>query len=510
MSKKSIADYGPGFDEDQALREMPQALAEGLPALKRDARPAYSGDVYAHRAGPQKWAWPQPGEMEIREKGGQKYDTIYHFKIAAARLENVWLDTLTQTAAVPFRNSPTLKGWPGSIGEEFENSVDDQGRTLYEYWSSMFHQKLVDGIGFTLIDLPAPDEFDTPDGDGAYWTALSANQVLEVITRVEGRKLRPIEARILWAPALRQEPRDNPDDWPVTLKGEAVRTYRVSELVPPAEAADPNQAGEIGGPVHFRESMQVEDGNGEKKWIWAGPWKPLEAKGGQVFTEVPLVPHYANRVGPFRGRPPFLDSASVQMSLWRRGLDYDERVRRDARNVLAIAAEGSESHYDGNVYWIPSGATAALLETSGAALEALRDDQEVLRDLVRHSNLRPLLAKPQVSQTATEIVTGTISANSQIEMWLLLDIASFTRALEMTATLNGESAENGVVDMPHDVGLSPEAIAAIWEGYVKNGGKVPPGLVWRELKRHGWIGERESVEAIVSEVINARPLPPED
>ena len=120
----------------------------------------------------------------------------------------------------------------------------------------------------------------------------------------------------------------DPEEWAQPKTEQRVRVYRVSDIV--------EGIMEPGQPVHFREAAFRLVGDEAWKWVWVtDDWLPLEAKRG-IMTEIPLVPFYGFRVAPYRGKPPFLATASLQMSLWRKTLDYDTRERRDARNLLVI------------------------------------------------------------------------------------------------------------------------------------------------------------------------------
>jgi hypothetical protein len=487
---KTIGDRAPGWAEDQELRAMPSALDAGLPALKEDA--ALEGE--------QCWAWPAPGEMEYVESAGRKLHRIYERKIQAARLDNVWRESLSAAAAVPFANEPTIEGWPPSIQPRtdgtggFTAAVDDAGSSFHAYWAETFYRKLVGGIHYTLVDLPAEP------GGSAYWVPIRDSQVLEVVTTLRDGKLRAVEARIGLVRKQESEGGEDPQKWGSASFVSVVRIYRVAQLF--ATTTEELLALED-SPVVFREAAKLKNEGGEPEWQWITNWKPLEARGAVPFTEIPLVPFYANRVAPYRGRPPFLDSASQQMSLWRKMLDYDERVRRDARNLIAFAgAAKGNATFDGNAYWMADkDAKAMLLETTGAALANLRDDHDVIRNSIRTANLRPVMSTPQPTRTATEIMVEKLGADSELEMWVLLDIASFRQLLQMTAALNGEPAEPGSVILPHDFGLDASERDMIWRGYIESDGVlVPPELAYAEMRRHQAISEKVNPKDVAAQV----------
>jgi hypothetical protein len=457
----TIAQRSKAFAADEKLRHMPLTLVGGLDALKKDA--AIDGE--------QRYAWPMPGERDMAERGGYKNKQIYEEKIDAARLDNAWLESLRAAAAVPFVNEPTLEGWTPSTGDEFAKSVDDQGRSLHGFWADTFFWKLAAGVHYCLVDMP-PEK-----GGFAYWTSKSASDVLDVKTALVDGKQRAMEARIAWTAALPAQSNENPEEWAEGGTEERVRVYRVSELVPRDDATG---AGEFGGPVHFRESALRKTGE-DWKWIWVD-------RG--VLTEIPLVPFYGDRLGPYRGRSPFLATASLQMALWRKTLDYDGRERRDARNLLVITgAEQGTGSFDGNAYWLPEGAEAELKETTGAALKALRDSQADIKAEIRSGNLRPVLQSPQITKTATEITTVKLTADSLLEMWVVMDIKSIERCLQITAILNGEQpSASASVDLPHDFSIMGDGIMEkLLDAHVASGGLlVPPDVVWPEMARRQW------------------------
>jgi hypothetical protein len=482
LQRPNVSTRSPAFEADEKLRAMPLALAGGLAALKEDAK----------KTGKQLYAWPGPGELAI-ERTNPKSQTIYDTKIDAARLDNVWLESLSAAGSAPFVNEPTLEGWPPSIqpveGESgFVDAVDDQGRSLHSFWADAFYWKMVAGIHYIVIDLPPDLGFD------AYWTSFPASNVLDVATTVQDGRARATEARLFW-PRTKTviPPNDDPDNWRRPESAQVVRVYRVSELV----------TGNAGGPAYFRDAILKTSGD-TVRWEWdSDDWSPIEAKGGNVLSDLPIVPLYGKRVAPFRGRPPFRDTASLQMALWRKTLDYDARERRDARNLLTITgAKQGQGSFDGNAYWLPDGASAKLHETTGAALEALRESQQALKADIRAGNLRPIISDPQVSKTATEIAVSRLTADSWLEMSVLMDLASLSVALRMTAALNGEDGSGGTIDLPHDFSLNKsEAMDKLWAGYIESKGLlVPPGLAWSEAARNQWISETETPEDIAAEV----------
>lgn len=487
----TIYDRSPAFQADHDARHACLTLAGGLEALKRDARLT---------EGEQRYAWPQAGEMTYVESAGKRLKTGYETKIDAARLENVWLESLKQTAAVPFGASPTIDGWPRSMAR-FDKAVDDRGRDLLTYWQEVFLAKLLSGVDYTLIEMPETV------GGYAYWARMPASQVADVSVGMDPRaeiggepRVRAVEAILRLSASLPMAPRSNPDEWPRAASESRVRVYRVAEMLRGQVDAEDRDIDAGNVPVHFREAARRETGN-DIKWMWITPWTPLEARSG-VFTEIPLVPFYASDCGPYRGRPPFADTASQQMALWRKTLDYDAREHRDSTHVPIIkGAKPGDVVFDGRAIYLGKDATAELLETTGAALEQLRKGRDEIKQAIRTGNLRPILSQPTPSRTATEIMVYELAASSLLEMWVLMDLSSLTQAMRMTAQLNGEDGTRGTVDIPHDFSLSPLAMEKIWSGYIESGGLlVPPELVWAEARRHQWISEGEDPGAIAAKV----------
>lgn len=502
----NIADRSPLFQADHEARHACLALMEGLEALKRDAEQD-SRSLAA--AGQQRYAWPLPGEMTPVESAGKKLLNAYQTKIRAARLENVWRDSLRATAAVPFGSQPTLSGWPASLNG-FEKAVDDQGRDLLTWWAESFAWKLAMGVDYALVDMPEQV------GGSAYWASVRAGAVLDVEVDVHPRQdlegapvLRAVETRLDLSRTTDGTISTDPDEWPQKKLERVIRIYRVAERLIGQVDADEADIAQGRVPVHFRESAKRKIGNTEK-WIWTSPWMPLEARSG-VFTEIPLVPFYASNAGPYRGRPPFGDTASEQMALWRKTLDYDSRERRDAANIIAIVnAKPGEVSFDGRAVYLPKDASASLLETSGAALEQLRKGRDELKQSIRTGNLRPILSQPTPSRTATEIMVYELSASSQLEMWVLMDLASLRQALTYTSLLNGDTpSPDAAVDIPHDFSLRPEAMTKIWDAVIA-GAPIPWDLVWREARRHQWIGEGENPATLAAQSMAlASPAAPE-
>ncbi len=470
IDRNSIGDRSASFALDYKARRLCMALAQGVEAIKADGRKE------------QAWIWPAPGDMEKVEVGGAKFQTYYDLKVKGLRARNVWLDSIRSAAALPFDKSVALEGWPVQLqGSDdlkgWAESIDDLGNTITQHWAHAFLWKMIAGAHYILIDLPSEV------GGRPYWVSVGADQLLDVVTSFVGGKHRAEEVRIR-APALAASaPGEAPDDWPVAKVVQRVKIYRTAK-----RRAQSERGVSEDGPVSFRHAKLNE----HNKWEWEEEWQELEASSG-VFQSIPLVPLYSNRVAPFRGEPRFSDTAVEQAALIRALADYDQREQRDARSLAVFSGISPEQVHDlGGVIVLASDkASAQLLETTGTALEALREGHRDRVDYIRAGNLRPLLTKPQ-PMTATEIRVSELGAASELEQSVLADLSAIELALEWTTQLAGIDSTGGTVTMPHDFSLDSTAVEKIWQGYIEGGGQVPAELAFREVRRAGWIHESES------------------
>ena len=428
----------------------------------------------------------------------------------APRLNNVWRQTVLAAASVPFVNQPSLVGWPAQVMGDpedpktgFKAAVDDQNQNIGAYWSDLFLWKLVDGVRYTLVTKP-----ETP-GD-AYFVQVAADQMLEPLMGSRDGHQVLAEARIMMPTSRRVQTGDDPEKWPVSESIPRVLVYRTAQRQ--AEVTSDRQMATDGPPV-FRYARKIKDPRtGKMTWVWEDQdWQELMVRAGSNVLDIPLYPHYGRYVAPFRGWPVFEDTASQQAAIWRKTLDYDSRVYKDSRSILLVygaepgQAKGQgpnkEVQTRGDVMYLPSATNGDYVETTGAALKALRDDMEVIEETIRIGNLRPVLSQPSLNRTATEVFVYQISASSQLEQWVLLDFGPLRDAMAMKCRLDGLDPRGGDIDLPHDFSLNSEITDRLWQGYISSGGVlVPPSVIWPEMRRAQAIGENVDPANVAAEV----------
>lgn len=510
-----INERSPEFQADDERRPLVRACMEGLEAFKRDARIAETTGASSASSGRGLWAWPRPGDMQLEESGATHPKRLWDRKIQGARIQNVWRETVTALAAVPFTVAPTLEGWPVAIqGEEndpksgFRAAVDDQGRGLGSFWGDLFLWKLVEGVAYNLVT-------KSEKRRNAFFVQVMAGSLLDAIMDEADGERGLAEARIYMPATKSPATGSDPEKWPEKAVEERVLLYQTSARH--RKTVDSNWPAD--GPPRYRYAHEVRTESGKEEWIWDGEWQSLEVRAGPNVLEIPLYPHYGRQVAPYRGWPVFGDTASLQASHWRKMLDYDARVYKDSRSIgVAIGAEPGETstagpnkahRSRGDILYLPAGAQWEYVETTGNALAALRDDMAVIEQQIRQGNLRPILAQPTVTRTATEAITHEKAAASQLEQWIVDDFVPMRDALAMKARLDGLDPEGGDVSLPHDVSINPSAIERLWDGFIKTDGKlVPASLIYRELSRAQEIGENVDLEKLIRQVEGASLRPP--
>ena len=493
MPTKTIADRSRVFAVDQKRRELCLALAEGHPAMLADAQEKSTN----------RWMWPDIGELEKVPMGDGSVRSKYELKLKGSRLRNVWASSMRQATSIPFDTQPTLDGWPEFIqGREDDpesgarNSLDDQGADLLTVWADAFWWKFVAGVHYLLSEAPGV-------GGSPYIVRVAASNLLDAKTRLmpglapkpglPDRRHKLIEARLdmpLIEPAA---PGNNPEEWPEDALVPRVRVYRIAELL--EDVPDD-------GPCHFRNAEYRETAN-VKKWRWAGEWTPLEARRG-VMREIPLRPFYGRYIAPYRGAPVGEDTASEQAGLWRSLTEYASREIKDARNLATIiGATPSDVMDHGSVIYLPGGEPGKvdmkLLETTGAALQALRDGHEATADSIQIGNLRAVLEKPEQVMTATEIRARTQGPASFLELSILQDQRTWQDVLTDLCILEGLETEGGTVELPHDFSQLPEHVEKLWDAHIQGGGTGPAEEdVYPEIQKAWKIWDGANIDEVAA------------
>lgn len=482
------------YDEDRLRRKLPEALVCGVESLRKDA------------LGQRLWMWPNPAEMELVEIAGSKSYTRYEIRVKRSTLRNVWLQTIEAAAALPFRQDANLVG----LAETDEASMlvrynlDGSGSTLTQALRQVFGGKLVRGIAYWWVDLVA----DSRGNMRSVARVVHPDDLLDFDDSFEDgrRRLKYLKMRV----AVRNVDVSaiTPDSAQGAVESceERVVVYLAGELDAPAGSPEAY--------CRYAQWRQVASSDGkttstELAYDQSLPgdgamWNYLVPVRGE-FRDIPLVPDPTSFDEPYRGRPPFLDTAEEQASHWRKKSEKDELARKVATPLLHLSGVDSDGEgrpigisFTNGVGWSkdPSG-SATLIETSGAGLEALANDLRETEEAIRVGNLQPLANRPTGNITATEIGLHAFRAHSQLEAWAVASQAAATIVVEYMLRLMGR-------EVPRELAVTLAVSASYAEmvrGLLKElyiAGKLSPESFFPLLKRTGDLPEEFDVDKEVA------------
>lgn len=490
--RRGIDEQSDWIKEDEAAHELADALRRGVEAMRAHA------EQY-------RFMKPNPGEMEMVEIGGAKSFSLYQLRIENSDLPNPWAESIRATARLPFRSRIITVGWDdelvgktvadakGLLVEHIPGWTDTltaEGQSLDEYAAETFEDALFEGVVYSFVDND-PRTFPDP----ASRKAAGAQPRVTKFRRRDVRRI-TLETRH-GVPRLKQivlnQPKPTVD---VSDPNAWVDECRPSRMV--VTAGDPDADRKTNPDARkVRTQTYLQDDAG----IWREdtslrrqitPDNPLDE-----LLDIPLVPHYSNRIGPYRGACPYRDSAWTQEIIWKInswmvGLAreatlthiHESGVMVDQKTGQPVLGDTRNARYH---YSTEPAAQMAVHEMEGTALKSVRELLEWKIRLVEKAHHQIQTEKPTGPVTAREITLEGVHASSALEMWVLFQEQAWKRILDLMALLGG-LPKRGVVSIPHDFGLPNTGMERNQHNFL--GGFMSPVNYWNEAKRAGDVDER--------------------
>lgn len=511
----SVADPSPRYLDIQRKRDLTEALMEGVEAMRTAALR-------------RQWMYPGPGEMRtvtigtqalqtgyenLRAKAGVSGTvTKYDVRVFESYLQNLWRDGVEANAAMPFKRATQISGWDPLLEGRWETvkeegraerrqlvepgwvqNIDRAGRTYRQFLHDGYLGAVAHGMSWILVELPkSPGERsvaeDRERGFAPYWIDIADSDVLDKVVdyswgypRLEVLRMRRSESV-----------RDASKSYRPVIEGKSVvKIYYAGDPAAPAGSDDAKVHCEV------YEDLK-EDAPPTQTYV-------IEPIKGEL-RDIPAVPIYSHGgyLSPYWAEPPLYDAAEAQAAHWRKLSRHDARAKSIAISILFqsgvdySAAEpkgGASLDKDGLIWAEDASAKAAMVETTGAALEALREDLRDLANFIRDATRQGAISKPTVEQTAYEIGVGESRANSKVEADTIFLQGSAQQALMYTAILGG-TTKIGTVEIPHDFGQAGGAPEQIRE-MMAEGTLTPEGAL-PELKLAAWFSDNFDVDAEVA------------
>ena len=446
--------------EDDAAHELPRTLRAGVVAMRQAAREY-------------KYMMPNPGELKTVPIGKNNSEvTLYEIRVQRSDLPDVWGDSIRAIASLPFRRRIVLEGWDEELmgrteedGTKIPGWVDDMtmtdgGCSLDEYGHIVFEDALFEGFLGTLVD---NDPRSFPDvasrrAAGARPRAikLMRQNLVALIISVSDKGVHRLIAMSFIQP-IRKIDYSNPNAW-------------IDETTPAIKvilAADPAAPRESEKRL-VRTFTYVEiDGKDGKDWVEDTTQRHVirpDRWPTDELLDIPFVPHYGNRKGPWRGECPFLSTAYTEANIFchnselsaaareasitfvhRSGVSFEtdpltnKAVIPDTMNARFMASQDPQAH-------------AELLESEGKAIDAIIKVIDFKTKHIERSHHRIASERPTGPATATEISVDAVQASSRLEMWVITHEGGWKRILDLFALLGGHP-KRGTVSIPHDFGL---------------------------------------------------------
>jgi hypothetical protein len=509
--RNRVHTLAPDVKADLERHELAGALREGVRAMRRHARTW-------------KYMRPNPGELEIVELGGKGEEdhgahyeglgqatsesgqfTVYDLRVERACMPNPWAETIRDTARLPFRSRIVMEGWDDELqGKEVRDkdgefvsavagwvaNLDGEGRSIDEWAAEAFEDSQFDGIVYAFVDND-PRSFASPEdrrkaGGRPYVAKLRRCDIRRIVIE-RGENGVPRIKQVAFRQDVAEQETDDPDDW----KDESQEAYKVVTAGRWLYDAEGKKAGRV--PVAVR--VYLIDQNGEPvedptRAATIEPEDPLE-----VLLDVPLVPLYGKRTGPYRGESPYLDTAETQVAIWNQ---MSELINKARETSLAYLHESGVGLGDDakplnpdtrNLRYRSStdpGARLTFAEQSGDSLEGLRRLVEWLVEQVRDAHHQLRSESPTGPVTAREITLEGVHASSALEMMVIFHEAGWKAICDLMALLGG-LPKRGVVSIPHDFGLPNTAMERLKDLFAL--GRMTAKNYWGEALRAGDVDE---------------------
>lgn len=500
--------------EDDKEHELAYALRKGVPAMRAAAR---------------KWRFMRPneGELEIVPLGGPEISgtqyegvpssqttesgefTIYELRVDRSTMHNVWADSIRDTARLPFRSRIVTEGWDTElVGEARKNTegklveevpgwvdnLDGEGRSLDEWAAEAFEHALFEGIAFGFVDND-PRSFPDPEsrrrhGARPYCTMLRRKDIRWMVIET-GPGMIPRIRAVAFDQPIRTVSVEDPDAW------QDESTPAIKVVIAGDEVLDDNGNRVSTTPVRVR--VYVEQANGEYEHDTSRDAEIRPDNPQDRMIDVPLVPLYGRRLSPFRGLCPYLDSATLQQSIWLQSSELDQKAREAALGWLHESGVPGEipgqsqkvERQNPNLRYRSATdpqAKLTLVESRGETLKELRAMIEWKAEQIRASHNQLRSERPTAPVTAREITLEGVQASSALEMMVVFQEAGWKRILDLMALLGGLSAR-GTVSIPHDFGLPNAGIQRNHELFMV--GKMTAKNHWQEKIRGGDVHETD-------------------
>lgn len=339
--------------------------------------------------------------------------TTYQRRLLASTLYDVYGETVSRIAAMPFESPPVVAGELGPQMQKLVNDADRMGSSLGVFASSIYEDAIDRGLGCFLVDnIPTGIEETTVDEQG---NEVRRGTTLDLVA-ADRLDARPYFSRL------------DPDSligWTVENRNgkEVCVELRVREWswgIPEGSTREQS----IERIRRYTETTvelweRVYSGSG----VGSG-FRMIEQPRAHQFPndEIPLVVFYTNRRGFLFARPPMLGLAHLNLKHWNQQSVFDSALRYCLSPTLfgrGVDQEDKESPprtgEGSRLLTTNQQAELRYVEIAGSSLEIGRKEIEKTEQRMRAAAVEPLR---QGVATATGEMRAESREQSPAQRWI--------------------------------------------------------------------------------------------
>lgn len=386
------------------------------------------------------------GGVAAMRRAGQKYlpryeqedRAAYSRRLENARMTNVFMDIVENLVSKPYSKPVKIADDMTEELKEFTRDVSAKDDTIHVFSSNVFHQAVLDGISFILVDYTKKSEADRnrvmtvaeekESGSRSYWVHYEAQDVMAAHSMHVKGKEQFYEVRLFEQVVMPQS------DFTEKIVDQ-IRVFKRKKL-------GENDLGEPYWEI-WRKKENTQSGDGIE-------WERVEGPTELGLDYIPFVPVvFGRRKGKsWRIRPPLRDAAHLQVELYQQENGLKNVRELTAFPMLAGNGVQADTQEDSNPTTLVVGPGRVLygggsgdggaggnwtyVEPGGESLQFLRDD---IKDTIKE--LRELGKQPLTAQSGnlTRITTAVAAqkGNTAIQAWIAVLNAALDRCLEITA-----------------------------------------------------------------------------
>ncbi len=438
------------------------------------------------------------GGIKAMRAAGEKYlpkfvnekETAYARRVVLTKMTNVFAESASSLAAKPFQEPIKFNNTviPPEI-DTLQWNIDGRGNNQTVFAAQLFHQAMVNGIHWVLVDFPDTSEAvisvaeAKARGIRPYWVHVAAPNVLEVQSQmIDGVEVLTL-FRILEAP-------------------DQVRVYK--------------RSGDEATWEVWKKDEQLSAKQNQPVWT-------LIRSGNIGVGRIPLIPFITGmREGETWVITPSLrDAVDLQIELY-----LAESGVKHLKNVASypmLNASGVKPNKDasGNILPIEVGPMTALygepdgmgnagswafIEPSGESLRFLTQDAGEMKSELRELMRQPLTVN---SENLTVITTAVAAGKTKtlVGAWRLLLVDMLEEAWLLTAKWMSITFEPDVfVFKDFDEFLESKDLAELTA--VRARGDISRATYWRELVRRGLLSSDFNADNEVKLLLEEVPVDP--